>query len=65
MALHGSSVPLDDGGFVVTVICPNNYSHARLMQALNGIVPEAGEPTPAIVIDGDDIPGVKCPECEE
>ena len=46
MALYGSSIPLDPGGFVVTVICPNVYSHARLMQALNNIVPEAGDPPP-------------------
>jgi hypothetical protein len=46
MALHGSSVPLDHGGFAVLVICPNQYSYWRLMQAINGIVPDAGEPTP-------------------
>jgi hypothetical protein len=46
MALHGSTVPLDHGGFAVMVICPNQYSYWRLMQALNGIVPDAGEPTP-------------------
>jgi hypothetical protein len=44
MSLVGSSLPLDQGGFVVTVICPNQYSHARLMQVLSEIVPEAGEP---------------------
>lgn len=43
MALYGSSIPLDSGETVVTVICPNAYSHSRLMQALNNIVPEAGE----------------------
>jgi hypothetical protein len=42
--LQGSSLPLDGGGFVVTVICPNAYSHQRLMQALLSIVPDAGEP---------------------
>jgi hypothetical protein len=45
-SLHGSSVPLDSGGYVVTVVCPNAYSHMRLMQALQNIVPDAGEPTP-------------------
>ena len=45
-SLHGSSIPLDAGGFVVTVVCPNAYSHSRLMQALNAIVPDAGEPLP-------------------
>lgn len=44
--IHGSSIPLDDGGFVVTVVCPNKFSYQRLIQALNTIVPEAGEPTP-------------------
>jgi hypothetical protein len=43
---HGSSFPLDDGTFVVTIHCPNKFAHQRLMQAINGIVPEAGEPTP-------------------
>lgn len=46
MALYGSSIPLDSGETVVTVICPNAYSHSRLMQALNNIVPEAGTPVP-------------------
>lgn len=46
MALYGSSIPLDDGSFVVTTICPNAFSHQRLMQALNNIVPEAGDPPP-------------------
>lgn len=46
MALHGSSFPLDDGSFVVTTVCPNAFAHQRLMQAINGIVPDAGEPTP-------------------
>lgn len=45
-SLHGSSIPLDRGGFVVTVVCPNEGSHARLMQALQNIVPAAFEPTP-------------------
>lgn len=45
-SLSGSSVPLDTGGFVVTVICPNAYSHQRLMQALQNIVPDAGDPPP-------------------
>lgn len=45
MALYGSSIPLDSGATVVTVICPNAYSHARLMQALNTIVPDAGAAT--------------------
>lgn len=69
MALFGSSVPLSNGGHVVTVICPNRYSHGRLMQALNEIVPEAGDPTPAypttLQVDGDEIPGVRCAECDE
>jgi hypothetical protein len=46
MALHGSSFPDDHGGFVVTVHCPNAFAHQRLMQAINNIVPDAGEPTP-------------------
>ena len=46
MALYGSSIPLDDGSFVTTVICPNAYSHQRLMQAVNNIVPEAASPPP-------------------
>lgn len=49
MALYGSSIPLDAmvaGGFVVTVVCPNAYSHQRLMQALQNIVPDAGDPPP-------------------
>lgn len=45
LTLQGSSVPLDHGGFVVTVVCPNHYSHQRLMQALLSIVPDAGEPS--------------------
>lgn len=47
MALYGSTIPLNDGQYVTTVICPNAYSHSRLMQALNNIVPEAAEPVPA------------------
>jgi hypothetical protein len=49
MALYGSSVPIEGlttGAMVVTVICPNTYSHQRLMQALLSIVPDAGEPNP-------------------
>lgn len=42
--IHGSCIPLDGGGFVVTVICPNHFSYQRLIQVLNEIVPEAGEP---------------------
>lgn len=56
MALYGSSVPHDNGGFVVTVICPNAYSHARLMQALNTIVPEAGDE--AIVVPVEPAPPI-------
>lgn len=44
MALHGSSFPLDDGSFVTTVHCPNAFAHQRLMQAINNIVPDAGDP---------------------
>lgn len=42
--IYGSSFPLDAGGVIVTVHCPNEFAHRRLMQAINGIVPEAGEP---------------------
>lgn len=49
MALYGSAFPVDvkpgDKPVVVTVICPNEYAHQRLMQALNNIVPEAGDAT--------------------
>ena len=66
MALpYGSSFPLPDGSFVVTMVCPNEYSHSRLMQAVNTIVPDAGDPPPVLEVEGDDIPGVRCPECEE
>ena len=47
MALYGSTIPTDHGEFVVTVVCPNAYSHQRLMQAINSIVPDAGEPEAA------------------
>lgn len=46
MALRGSSFPLDDGSFVTTVHCPNAFAHQRLMQAINNIVPDAGDPPP-------------------
>jgi hypothetical protein len=50
MALHGSSVPIfanpADKPMAVMVICPNEYSHKRLMQFMAEIVPEAGVPTP-------------------
>lgn len=52
MALSGSSFPLDHGGFITTVYCPNHYSHQRLMQALLSIVPDAGEPPATAVSDG-------------
>lgn len=54
MALYGSSVPIEDlpGAMVVTVICPNAYSHQRLMQALLSIVPDAGHVP--LVVDGDE-----------
>ena len=64
MALYGSTIPLDAGGFVVTVVCPNAYSRDRLMQAMNTIVPDAGHPE-TLVVEGDDIPGVRCAGCEE
>jgi hypothetical protein len=51
MALHGSSIPLDGGGFVTTVVCPNHYSHQRLMLAISNIVPEAGDPPPVACHD--------------
>jgi hypothetical protein len=55
MALYGGSIPVEvrpgDKPTVVTVVCPNDFAHARLMQALNSIVPEAGQYTvPASVI---------------
>jgi hypothetical protein len=55
MALYGSSVPIEGlttGAMVVTVICPNAYSHQRLMQALLSIVPDAGHVP--LVVDGDE-----------
>ena len=55
MALYGSSVPIEgmsSGAMVVTVICPNTYSHQRLMQALLNIVPDAGEPHPSAYLAG-------------
>jgi hypothetical protein len=64
VALYGSTIPLDAGGFVVTVVCPNRYSKEKLMQSLNSIVPEAGQPE-TLVVDSDDIPGVRCASCEE
>ena len=55
MALYGSAVPLNvdpaEKPVAVLVICPNAYSHQRLMSALNDIVPEAGRPVP--IDDGD------------
>lgn len=46
MALYGGSIPVEvkpgDKPVVVTVVCPNKFAHARLMQALNNIVPDAG-----------------------
>lgn len=46
MPLYGSSFPLDNAGFIVTVACPNRGSHDALMRALNNITPEAYEPGP-------------------
>lgn len=50
MALYGSAVPLNvdpaEKPVAVLVVCPNAYSHQRLMAALNEIVPEAGRPVP-------------------
>lgn len=53
MALFGTSVPLhelrpEERPVATLVICPNQFSHARLMQALNNIVPEAA----AVSCDG-------------
>ena len=50
MALYGSTIPLDGGGFVTTVICPNHYSHQRLMIALNEIVPAASSERAAVAV---------------
>lgn len=61
MALYGGSIPIEvkpgDKPVVVTVVCPNAYSHQRLMQALNSIVPEAAS---VPVFDEDEIPGYRC-----
>lgn len=67
MALHGSSVPLDHGGFVVTVVCPNSYSYQRLMQALQNIVPDAGEPVVAFAAPDPARPlhVFRDPECDD
>lgn len=46
MPLFGSSFPLDNAGFIVTVACPNRGSYDALMRALNNITPEAYEPGP-------------------
>lgn len=47
MPLHlGSCFPLDSGGYVVTVYCPNDFAKARLMYAIDHIEPEAGDPLP-------------------
>lgn len=68
MPLYGSSVPIDvnpaDKPFAVLVICPNQYSHQRLLSALNEIVPEAATVTP-LVVEGDAILGARCQGCEE
>ena len=41
---YGSYFPLPDGSFVVTIVCPNEYSRQRLLCAADLIIPEAGEP---------------------
>ncbi len=74
MPLHGSTIPTDHGEYVTTVICPNHYSHQRLMQALQSIVPEAAEPgphhaieaplPPFVTLDDDGVPVCKTGACE-
>ena len=44
MKLYGSSIPLDDGGYVVTVVCPNQGSHDRLKIELSRIEADAYAP---------------------
>lgn len=59
--LHGSTIPDDHGGYVVTVICPNEYSLRRLQQAIDNINPSAAMPLPLPVIPlptgSADVPG--------
>ena len=42
----GGSIPIPVEDRVTLVGTPNAFAHQRLMQAINGIVPDAGEPTP-------------------
>ncbi len=40
----GSAFPLDNGGYVVTLVCPNEGSYERLKIELAGINPDAYAP---------------------
>lgn len=48
MRLYGHAIPLDDGGYVVTVVCPNEGSYRRLMVEVSRI--EADGFAPAIAL---------------
>lgn len=46
--LHGHSIPLGSGGYVVTVVCPNEGSHERLRAEIARIEADAFAPTIAV-----------------
>lgn len=48
MKLYGHPIPLDGGGYVVTVICPNDGSYERLMVEVGRIEADAFAPEIAL-----------------
>jgi hypothetical protein len=48
MRLYGQAIPLDGGGYVVTVVCPNRGSFERLMVEVSRIEADAFAPEIAL-----------------
>lgn len=48
MTLYGHAIPLDGGGYAVTVICPNHGSYVRLMTEVGRIEADAFAPAIAL-----------------
>lgn len=50
--LQSSALPLDAGGFVVTVVAPSRASFQALLRVINTINPDAYAPVPVEVPEG-------------
>lgn len=70
--LQSSALPLDSGGYVVTVVAPSAPTFKALLRAINAVNPDAYEPVGPmdhskaaalvrdLVVEGDEPIGPRC-----